>query len=123
MYAINNGEFWQRSRLQWRLRCKYLQLFILTAILQGRMKTELQVSGFGVYVCVCACIYYSMCSICMDATNKYFHASVNVRAAAHQLHQDKHQNMKQKTQSCFIRDSDWSSHTEVARVCLLSHLL
>jgi hypothetical protein len=46
-----------------------------------------------------------------------------LRAAAHQLRQDKHQDMRQKTQSCFIRDSDWSPHTEVARVCVLSHLL
>jgi hypothetical protein len=45
-----------------------------------------------------------------------------VRAAAHQLRQDKHQDMRQKMQSCFIRDSDSSPHTEVARVCVLSHL-
>jgi cobalamin biosynthesis protein CobD/CbiB len=44
-------------------------------------------------------------------------------AAAHQLRQDKHQDMRQKTQSCFIRDSDSSPQTEVARVCVLSHLL
>jgi hypothetical protein len=30
---------------------------------------------------------------------------------------------EKKTQSCFIRDSDSSPHTEVARVCVLSHLL
>jgi hypothetical protein len=46
-----------------------------------------------------------------------------LRAAAHQQRQDKHQDMRQKTQSCFIRDSDSSPHTEVARVCVLSHLL
>jgi hypothetical protein len=45
------------------------------------------------------------------------------RAAAHQLRQDKHQDMRQKTQSCFVRDSDSSPHTEVATVCVLSHLL
>jgi hypothetical protein len=43
---------------------------------------------------------------------------IPVRAAAHQLRQDKHQDMRQKTQSCFIRDSDSSLHTEVARVCV-----
>jgi hypothetical protein len=46
-----------------------------------------------------------------------------IRAAAHQLRQDKHQDMKQKTQSCFIRDSDSSPHSELERVCVLSHLL
>jgi hypothetical protein len=46
-----------------------------------------------------------------------------LRAAAHQLRQDKHQDMRQKTHSCFIRESDSSPHTEVARVCALSHLL
>jgi hypothetical protein len=46
-----------------------------------------------------------------------------LRAAAHQLRQDKHQDMRQKTQCCFIRDSDSSPHTEVACVCVLSHLL
>jgi hypothetical protein len=46
-----------------------------------------------------------------------------LRAAAHQLRQDNHQDMRQKTQPCFIRDSDSSPHTEVARVCVLSHLL
>jgi hypothetical protein len=35
----------------------------------------------------------------------------------------KHQDMRQKTQSCFIRDSDSSPHTKVARVCVLPHLL
>jgi hypothetical protein len=45
------------------------------------------------------------------------------RAAAHQMRQDKHQDMRQKTQSCFIRDSNSSPHTKVARVCVLSHLL
>jgi hypothetical protein len=44
-----------------------------------------------------------------------------LRAVAHQLHQHKHQDKRQKTQSCFIRDSDSSPHTEVARVCVLSH--
>jgi ABC-type oligopeptide transport system ATPase subunit len=48
---------------------------------------------------------------------------VSLRAAAHQLCQDKNQDMRQKMQSCFIRDSDSSPHTEVARVCVLSHLL
>jgi hypothetical protein len=49
-------------------------------------------------------------------------SSVMVRAQAladTQLRQD----MRQKTQSCFIHDSDSSPHTEVARVCVLSHLL
>jgi hypothetical protein len=46
-----------------------------------------------------------------------------LRAAAHQLRQDKHQYWRQKTQSCFIRDSDSSPHTEVARVCVLLYLL
>jgi hypothetical protein len=46
-----------------------------------------------------------------------------VRAAAHQLRQDKHQDLRQKMQSCFIRDSDSSPHTEVARVCVLSSSL
>jgi hypothetical protein len=36
---------------------------------------------------------------------------------------DKHQDMRQKTQSYFIHDSDLSPHTEVARVCVLSHHL
>jgi hypothetical protein len=48
---------------------------------------------------------------------------MHLRAAAHQVRQDKHQDMRQKTQSCFIRDSDSSPHTEVARICVLSHLL
>jgi hypothetical protein len=48
---------------------------------------------------------------------------VRLRASAHQLRQDKHQDMRQKTQSCFIRDSNSSPLTEVARVCVLSHLL
>jgi hypothetical protein len=47
----------------------------------------------------------------------------SLRAAAPKLRQDKHQDMRQKTQSCIIRDSDLSRHTEVARVCVLSHLL
>jgi hypothetical protein len=54
----------------------------------------------------------------------YLHVVSNhrpLRAAAHQLRQDKYQDMRQKTQSCFIRDSDSSPHTEVARVCVLSH--
>jgi hypothetical protein len=34
---------------------------------------------------------------------------LTVRTATHQLHQD----MRQKTQSCFIRDSDSSPHTEL----------
>jgi hypothetical protein len=46
-----------------------------------------------------------------------------LRAAAHQLRQDKHQDTSQKTLSCFIRDSDSSPHTEVARFRVLSHLL
>jgi hypothetical protein len=46
-----------------------------------------------------------------------------VRAAAHQLRQVKHKDMRQKTQSCFICDSDSSPHTEVARVCVLSRFL
>jgi hypothetical protein len=50
---------------------------------------------------------------------KYVHS---IRTA-HKLCQDKHQDMRQKAQSCFIRDSDSSPHTEVARVCVLSHLL
>jgi hypothetical protein len=47
----------------------------------------------------------------------------SLRAAAHQLRQDKHQDMRQKKQPCFIRDSDSSPHTEVARICVLSQLL
>jgi hypothetical protein len=41
-----------------------------------------------------------------------------VSAAAHQLRQDKHQDMRQKSQAYFIRDSDSSPHTEVAHVCV-----
>jgi hypothetical protein len=59
------------------------------------------------------CLSYGMTTI----------QTTRVRAAAHQLRQDKHQDMRQKTQSCFIHDSDSSPHTEVARVCVLSHLL
>jgi hypothetical protein len=45
------------------------------------------------------------------------------RKEKNQLHQDKHQDIRQKMQSCVIRDSDSSPHTEIARVCVLSHLL
>jgi hypothetical protein len=47
----------------------------------------------------------------------------SIRAAADQLRQDKHQDMRQKTQSCFIRDWDSSPHTEVEFVYILSHIL
>jgi hypothetical protein len=50
-------------------------------------------------------------------------SSSRIRAAAHQLRQDKHQDMRETTQSCFIRDSDSSPHTEVARACVSAHLL
>jgi hypothetical protein len=40
-----------------------------------------------------------------------------LRAAAQQMRQDK----RQKTQSCFIRDSDSSPHTEVARTRRKTH--
>jgi hypothetical protein len=51
----------------------------------------------------------------------YASSHLTIRAAAHQLRQDKYQDMRQKTQPCFIRDSDSSPHTEVARVCVLSY--
>jgi hypothetical protein len=64
------------------------------------------------YSCSCE----GPCVICASV----LHATL--RAAAHQLRQDKLQDMRQKTQSCFIRDSDSSPHTEVACVCVLSYL-
>jgi hypothetical protein len=69
-----------------------------------------------------------LCSICFGKWIALSSVSdvdrfVRVRAAAHQLRQDKHQDMRQKTQFYFIRDSDSGPHTEVARVCVLSYLL
>jgi hypothetical protein len=47
-----------------------------------------------------------------------------IRVATHQLRQDKHQDMRQKTQSCFIRDSSaWSwrqYHDQCAAVFIIS---
>jgi hypothetical protein len=63
-------------------------------------------------------IYTSIDPDCVKVSH-HRHMRMRLRAAAHQLHQD----MRQKTQSCFIHDSDSSPHTEVARVYVLSHLL
>jgi hypothetical protein len=51
------------------------------------------------------------------------HWCCSLSTDVYQLRQDKHQDMRQKTQSCFIHDSHSSPHTEVARVCVLSYLL
>jgi hypothetical protein len=66
---------------------------------------------------------YDCCLNSLGRSVKKVLNSLIVRPAAHQLRQDKHQDARQKTQSCFIRDSDSNPHTEVARVCVLSHLL
>jgi hypothetical protein len=49
-----------------------------------------------------------------DSSARVGEDSSCLRAAAHQLLQDKHQDMRQKTQTCFIRDS---SASWLRRVC------
>jgi hypothetical protein len=54
----------------------------------------------------------------MDYDQKVNHSSRTLRAAAHQLRQDKDQDMKQNMQSCLIRDSSawsWRQHHDSDR--------